>query len=282
MLTAKTKCIGILGWPVEHSLSPLMQNSAFVTAGLDYIYVPLPVAPPALAAAIEGLKALGFAGANVTIPHKVKVMPFMDHLDKNAQMAGAVNTIVLKENKLYGYNTDVDGFIRPLLRQKVLLAGKKAIILGAGGAAQAVIWGLIQAGVAEIAIGVRDTAKAKPLIDLFSTYTGISAHQLPSASLNDKLRCCDLLINATPLGMAPHIAQEPPVNWPLLPAGSIVYDLIYTPRQTKFLQQAAACGHVTMNGESMLVEQGAAAFALWTGQPAPLEAMYAAIAAHFV
>lgn len=277
MITGKTTCLGILGWPVEHSLSPLMQNSAFASAGLDYVYIPLPVKPDALPQAVAGLKALGYGGANVTIPHKINVMPLLDELDISAKMVGAVNTIVIKNNKSRGYNTDADGFVQPLLKKGISLQKKKAVLLGAGGAARAVIWGLIQQGIGEISIGVRDLEKARSIVEVFSAYCPIAACQWPSTELDAKLKNCDLLINSTPLGMWPHIEQEPPLDWLLLPPNIAVSDLIYTPPSTKFLQKAAQHGHFCLNGAGMLVEQGAAAFTLWTGQPAPTAAMYAAL-----
>lgn len=277
MVTGKTKCIGILGWPVEHSMSPSMQNAAFAASSLDYTYIPLPAHPNQLAVAIEGLKALGFVGANVTIPHKIAVIPYMDVLDKSAEMVGAVNTIVIKENKLYGYNTDAIGFIQPLIKKGKPLSERKVVLLGAGGAARAVVWGLIEQGVAEINIGVRSLEKAQELIDTFSSLVTIKAHSWPSAEFNTKLRHCDILVNSTPIGMYPHIEDEPPIDWSLLKRGITVYDLIYTPAKTRFLQQAEALGHLIINGSEMLVEQGAAAFTLWTGLPAPIDTMYLAL-----
>lgn len=275
MVTGKTKCVGILGWPVEHSMSPSMQNAAFAASSLDYTYIPLPAHPDQLAAAIEGLKALGFVGANVTIPHKIAVIPFIDVLDKSAEMVGAVNTILIKDNKLYGYNTDAIGFIQPLLKKGSLLSEKKIVLLGAGGAARAVVWGLIEQGVSEFAIGVRNPEKARELVDVFSSLVAIKAYSWSSVEFNNELKNCDVLVNSTPIGMYPHIEDEPQINWSLLKRGIIVYDLIYTPEKTRFLQQAEALGHLIINGSGMLVEQGAAAFSLWTGLPAPIDVMYA-------
>nr|WP_092067613.1 shikimate dehydrogenase [Dendrosporobacter quercicolus]NSL46681.1 shikimate dehydrogenase [Dendrosporobacter quercicolus DSM 1736]SDL60102.1 shikimate dehydrogenase [Dendrosporobacter quercicolus] len=277
MITGKTTCIGILGWPVGHSLSPVMQNSAFAAAGLDCVYVPLPVRPAALPQAVAGLKALGYRGANVTIPHKISIMPLLDELDTSAKMVGAVNTIVIQDNKSRGYNTDAAGFVQPLLKKGVALHSKKAVILGAGGAARAVIWGLMQQGIGEISIGVRNISKAQAIVEAFSDNSKIAVHQWPSTEFNAKLSTCDVLINSTPLGMSPNIEQEPPLNWAILPANIVVYDLIYTPLETSFLQQAGRLGHMTLNGAGMLVEQGAAAFTLWSGIPAPTATMYAAL-----
>jgi shikimate dehydrogenase len=277
MITGKTKCIGILGWPVEHSMSPLMQNAAFAANELNYVYIPMPVHPDQLATAISGFKALGFAGANVTIPHKIAVMPYLDELDRSAKMVGAVNTIVAKDNKLYGYNTDAIGFVQPLLKQGVSLTGKNIGLLGAGGAARAVVWGLIEQGVAEITIGVRSIEKARELVDIFSPLVKIQAIQWPSDEFNEKLRYCHVLVNSTPIGMYPHIDTEPPVDWSLFTNRITAYDLIYTPPKTNFLKTAERFNHLIINGAGMLVEQGAAAFTLWTGLPAPVDIMYQAL-----
>lgn len=274
MVTGKTKCVGILGWPVEHSMSPLMQNAAFAASSLDYTYIPLPVHPDQLAVAIEGLKALGFVGVNVTIPHKTAVIPYIDVLDKSAEMVGAVNTLVLKENRVYGYNTDAIGFIQPLLKQGITLSEKKVVLLGGGGAARAVVWGLIERRVSEIAVGVRTPDKARELVELFSSMVTIKAYSWPSVEFNNELKNCDILVNSTPIGMYPHTDVEPHVDWSLLKSHITVYDLIYTPAKTNFLKQAEKCGHFIINGSGMLVEQGAAAFTLWTGQPAPTNIMY--------
>ena len=274
MVTGTTKCVGIVGWPVEHSMSPSMQNAAFAANKLDYTYIPLPVHPNQLAIAIEGLKALGFVGVNVTIPHKIAVIPYIDVLDKSAEMVGAVNTILIKDNKLYGYNTDAIGFIQPLLKKGNLLSEKKAVLLGAGGAARAVVWGLIEQGVSEISIGVRNPEKARELVNVFSSLVAIKAYFWPSVEFNAQLHHCDILVNSTPIGMYPHIEEEPNIDWSLLKSGITVYDLIYTPEKTRFLKNAEALGHLIINGSGMLVEQGAAAFTLWTGQPAPINIMY--------
>ncbi|MEN6413511.1 MAG: shikimate dehydrogenase [Veillonellales bacterium] len=273
-INGKTKIIGVMGWPIEHSLSPRMHNAAFAAAGLDYVYLPLPVQPDQSAAAITGLKALGFVGANVTIPHKVAVMQYLDDIDRSAQMVGAVNTIVIQQGRAIGYNTDAAGFIRSLQNRQITFAGGKAVILGAGGAARALVCGLIDHAVDTVIIGARDRVKAAGLAHLFRDYCNIYAYDWQQEAFNREMENCDLLIHCTPLGMFPNIAAEPPVNWPHVNPSAAVCDIIYNPSRTRFLEQAAARGHVVINGQGMLVEQGAAAFELWTGQPAPREIMY--------
>ena len=149
-LTGTTQNLGVMGWPIRHSLSPVLQNAALERAGLDYVYVALPVPPEKLRTAVEGLRAMGFAGWNVTIPHKQAIMPLLDEIDEDACIIGAVNTVVRKDGRLLGYNTDVTGFLMPLQRRHVVLRGKKAALLGAGGAARAVIWGLLREGVSSM------------------------------------------------------------------------------------------------------------------------------------
>lgn len=276
-INGKTKLIGVVGWPIEHSLSPRMHNAAFAAAGLDYVYLPLPVQPDKLKDAAAGLKSLGFVGVNVTIPHKVAIMQYLDHIDRSAQMVGAVNTIVMQDGTASGYNTDAEGFIRSLQAHNITCAGKKAVLLGAGGAARAIICGLIDHAIDKIVIGARDARKADGLAGLFRDYCNIYAYDWQQESFTRETENCDLLIHCTPLGMFPNIAAEPPVNWLRVNHGAVVCDLIYNPPRTRFLEQAALRNHIIINGKGMLVEQGAVAFQLWTGQSAPREIMYSVL-----
>lgn len=266
LYTGKTQNLGIIGCPVEHSLSPVMQNAALLKAGLDYAYIAMPVQPENLSKAVEGILALGFRGFNVTIPHKVKIMPFLDTLDENAKMIGAVNTVVIEQGKLAGYNTDSIGFIVALKKQNFVIEHKKAALLGAGGAARAIIWGLISNKIQQIVIGVRNIEKVKPLVEEFKSFIDIQLFHWEDPVFQKKLGSVDLLINTTPLGMYPKIDESPVVNWQYIKKDTFVYDIIYTPQETKFLAAAKKHGNPTLNGEQMLVEQGVAAFELWTKQ----------------
>lgn len=263
MLTGKTKNLGIIGYPIEHSLSPVMQNAAINHAKIDYTYVAMPVRPKELKTAFQGLKSLGFQGFNVTIPHKVNIMPLLDQIDEDAKRIGAVNTVVLKDGISIGYNTDCVGFIKSLKNNDVEIKGKNAVLLGAGGAARAVIWGLIKEGVASISIGVRNPDKVEGLIADFSDVFQINLFKWSELQFERSLEICDILINCTPLGMYPNINDMPPVQWCLFKNNIVVCDLIYTPQLTQFLAKAKSFGHKFINGEGMLVEQGAAAFQLW-------------------
>jgi len=266
LYTGKTQNVGLIGCPVEHSLSPAMQNAALLRAGLDYAYIAMPVQPECLPAAVAGILALGFRGFNVTIPHKVKIMSLLDTIDENARMIGAVNTVVIEQGKLAGYNTDSIGFIVALKKQNFVIEHKKAALLGAGGAARAIIWGLISNKIQEIVIGVRNIEKVKPLVEEFKRFINIELFYWEDQVFQKKLGSVDLLINTTPLGMYPKIDESPAVNWQYIKKDTFVYDIIYTPQETKFLAAAKKHGNPTLNGEQMLVEQGAAAFELWTKQ----------------
>ena len=265
MLTGKTKNLGVLGWPIAHSLSPVLQNAAIGKAGVDYVYTALPVRPEDLPAAVAGLRALQFCGWNVTIPHKTAIMPLLDAIDEDARIIGAVNTVVNEDGHLTGYNTDVTGFIQALLDAGFAPQGKTAVLLGAGGAARAVIWGLIKAGTAAIHIGVRNPAKIQPLVREFGAYVTLTASHWEQEDFAAKLLSADLLVNTTPLGMTPQTDAMPPVDWSNVKADAFVYDIIYTPAETRLLREAREHGHRILNGEGMLAGQGAAAFHKWTG-----------------
>lgn len=273
MLSGKTKLIGILGWPVEHSFSPAIHNAAFAALNLNYAYVPLPTKPENLRQAIDGLKAMGFSGANVTIPHKVKVMEYLDIIDPTAKIIGAVNTIKIEAGKTIGYNTDAEGFIESLRKRDIKIQDSTVLILGAGGAARAVVCGLLSHGTKQVSIAARSIDKAAKFVSSFESdrLLGIS---LTDEQFTSVLFESDIIINTTPIGMSPLIDDEPSLDWSKVKQKVVVCDLIYNPLRTKFLARAAALGHVTISGDGMLAEQGALAFELWTGKTAPRNIMY--------
>lgn len=277
-ITAKTQKVGLLGWPLSHSLSPAMQNAAFAASGLDYVYLPLPTPPELLPQAIAGLRALGFRGVNVTIPHKVAVIDYLDDIDASAKLVGAVNTIVNQDGRLIGYNTDADGYIGSLKAAGVAIAGKHAVVLGAGGAARAVVAGLTKNGISSIAIGARELGKATCLAQLFTrhgvTITGIEWN---NQSFTSALAGADIIVNTTPLGMYPDIDSQPPIPWDNLKSSAIISDLVYNPLVTSFMKTAANLGHKVIAGDGMLVSQGALAFTLWTAKEAPQAVMSQAL-----
>ena len=275
MFTGKTKFMGVMGYPVAHSLSPVIQNAAIEAAGIDYGYIAMPVAPEDLADAVKGLKALGLAGCNVTIPHKVAIMQHLDEIDEAAELIGAVNTVEVKDGRLYGHNTDAIGFIAPLVKEGVAIKDKTAVILGAGGACRAVVYGLAQHGIQNIVLGVRNPAKGQLMADRFAGR--IDAHlevrDWHSSEFAEWLGRADLLVNTTPLGMQPHTDAAPPVDWSRVNSSAFVYDIIYVPAVTQFLREAEQHGHRTLNGERMLAEQGAASLKIWTGADIDVDVM---------
>jgi len=275
MITGKTKTLGILAHPVGHSFSPFMHNAAFAALGLDYIYIPLPVEPKNLLQAVTGLKTMGFVGANVTIPHKVTIMPYLDELDLSAELAGAVNTIVIRNGRCIGHNTDAHGFIQSLTGKNITIQGKTAVIMGAGGAARAVVCGLLEHGIAKIVIGTRSNLKAQEFVRLFPAGTNIQGCNWQEKMFIDAITQCDLLINCTPLGMSTTNEVLLPINWQDVKPDAVVCDLIYNPPLTQFLAHAKSRGHIVINGVGMLVEQGALAFELWTRETAPRSIMLA-------
>lgn len=277
MITGKTQNLGVIGWPIAHSLSPVLQNAAIAKAGIDYNYTALPVAPEKLAEAVAGLKALNYRGWNVTIPHKSAIMSLLDEIDEDAKVIGAVNTVVNDAGRLKGFNTDCLGFMGALAKRQVALNGEKAVLLGAGGAARAVIWGLLKAGAREVVLGVRNPAKAEILATEFSQYGRVTVCHWESEDFAQVLTDCALLVNTTPLGMTPKVEACPPVDWSKVRPSAVVYDIIYTPAETVFLRQAREHGHLTINGEEMLAGQGAAALKMWAGCEPDLACMQAAL-----
>ncbi len=276
-IDAKTKLVGLLGYPVAHSLSPLIHNTAFRAQGLDWIYVALPVAPSDVAEAVAGLKALGFVGSNVTVPHKQAVLPLMDELSPEAQAVGAVNTIVCRREAgavtLYGHNTDVEGFLAPLHPLAGTLHEASMLIFGAGGAARAVAFALLGAFRPQrLTLAARTPAKAERLAQDLAPYDPTGAlHVVPLAEARSAVQESRLLVNATPVGMHPHEDATP---WPDAAAFSdeqLVYDLIYKPEQTRLLRDAAARGARTLGGLDMLIRQAAASYAEWTGRAMPVD-----------
>ena len=275
MITGKTKIVGIIGCPLGHSLSPLIHNAAFAALELDYVYIPLPVQPDDLGQVVTGLKTMGFVGANVTIPYKVTIMPYLDELDISAQLAGAVNTIVLTAGRSIGYNTDAQGFIHSLTTKNIPIKGKTAVIMGAGGAARAVICGLVAAGIGHIIVGSRSAAKLQDFVEIFPKETNIQGCDWHGEEFVNGLTQCDILINCTPIGMSSSLEEQLPIHWKDVKSTATVCDLIYNPPLTQFLADAQNRGHRTLNGAGMLVEQGALAFELWTKEKAPRSIMFA-------
>jgi len=274
-ISGRTKVWGVIGDPIEHSMSPAMHNAVFEKMGLDYWYVPFRVKREDLGKAIDGVRALNIRGLNVTIPHKVAVIPFLDELDPLAEKIGAVNTIVNDDGTLTGYNTDATGFLQALLERGIEPRGKNVVILGAGGASRAISFILAERG-AHLVILNRllelDWAEelAGRLSDIFGE--GVKALKLVKENLARALEKADILVHATSVGMSPNV-DETPVPPTLFKPALIVFDIVYNPIKTRLLREAEEAGAQTMSGIEMLVWQGASAFELWTGLKAPVELM---------
>ncbi len=256
--SANAKLAGLMGWPVHHSWSPKMHNFWLQQLGLDGVYIPIPVLPDHLPQAIKAIAAMGMAGVNITAPHKLAALKLLDDIEPEAEKIGAVNTILVRDNgRLFGRNSDAPGFVGALiLAFPHFVPQQKAItIIGAGGAARAIISGLQMAGAENICLVNRDMNRAEAVAQGFSAVRRI----LPFAEINKALPMCDLLINATSLGMQ----GQAPLHLPLeaLPASAIVADIVYQPRLTPLLQSAQQRGLPILDGLGMLIEQGRLAFA---------------------
>jgi shikimate dehydrogenase len=285
-ITGTTRLLGVIGNPIAHSLSPVIHNAAIDHLELDCVYVPFPIAPDYLAAALDGFAAIDLIGCSVTIPHKQAIIPLLAGITPLAQAVGAVNTVWKTPSGWQGTNTDVAGFISPLVAMQRDWAQTTAVILGNGGAARAVVAGCHQLGCGNIQVVGRSAAKLAEFKhswqDIHLTVTdrhttlpvNFDTHlwdQLPTLINPEHL----LLINSTPIGMYPQI-EASPIRVEVmqrLSQKAIVYDLIYTPSPTRFLQLATAQGAMAIDGVEMLVQQGAAAFELWLQKPAPVDIM---------
>lgn len=266
-ITGKTGVLGIIGSPVEHSLSPLMHNDALQQLGLDLVYVPFAVAPENLAEAVAGLRSLNVAGFNVTIPHKTAVIAHLDELAPEAALIGAVNTVKREEDKLIGYNTDCAGFLMSLRRDLGFdPAGARVVVIGSGGAARAAVAGVCREGAFSVTVGNRNRVRAEQLVRDFSAAfpsVEFASGSLDLLSSTEVLGSADLLINTTSVGM--NGTSFDTLEFSLLQPNASVYDMVYVPAQTPLLIEAERCGMRTANGIGMLAAQGEAAFAIWTG-----------------
>ncbi len=275
----RVKLTGVFGNPIDENPTVVMQEAAFAAKGLNWRYVNFLVEPAGLKAAFEGMRAMHFYGINLTVPHKVEAMQYVDELSEKAKLIGAINTVVNRDGVLYGDNTDGAGFVEGMRKKGIGLAGKTAVVLGAGGASRAICVECALAGCARILLFNRTLSKAEEIAAVVNQNSGCKAE----AVLWEKgLRIpqCDLLINATSIGLYPD-PSAPGIRYEDITPGMIVQDIIPNPADTPFLQKARAQGAVTYDGLSMLVEQGAIGFKLWTGEDAPTDVMYAALEREF-
>jgi len=273
------KLVGIIGYPISHSVSPAMHNAAFKILGLDWEYLPFEVKPEDLEKKVAELREKGLIGFNVTIPHKEAIIPLLDEVTKLPKIIGAVNTVKNEGGKLVGYNTDGAGFIESLKTDASFkAAGKKAVMLGAGGAAKAVAVMLASEGIKELVITDIDLEKAEALTDYVGSYFDVSVMcaKQKSDELKRALKEADLIINATPIGMHPKEDKCPIDEKTEIGKQTTVFDLVYNPPETKLMKLAKEKGARAFNGLGMLVRQGAIAFTIWTQKPAPVDVMWKA------
>ncbi len=281
-LDAQTKLCGVIGNPVHHSLSPAIHNAAFRKMGLNYVYLAFPV--EAIGDALKGLRALGNSrGFSVTIPHKVAALPFLDDVDQTARHIGAINTIVVENGKLIGYNTDASGALRALREGGAELSGQRVLMLGSGGAARAIAFAL--AGDAQIAgltvLGVDEEERRRLVQDLRNRTTlVVEDGPIQDDTLRSWIPHCRTVIHCTPLGMAPQVEETcvPAAMWR---SNLTVMDIVYNPRETRLLKEAKAAGCRTIQGIEMFLSQAILQFELWTNQTAPADVMRAVLESRF-
>ncbi len=270
-----TKIVGVMGWPVEHTLSPAMHNAALEKMGLNWVYVPLPVAPDHLSAAVAGMRAIKSPGWNLTIPHKLGVIPLLDTVVPEAQAVGAVNTVVNQNGHLTGYNTDITGFMRSVKKEGFCPKnGEPVVVAGSGGVARAIVYALHQAG-CEVTVVSRSHDKIAKMCDEIQVDATILEYR--DAQVQSVMKKSRLLVNATSLGMGAQADEMIPVPVETMPTGALVFDTVYAPAETKLMTFARRNGYSACNGLGMLLMQGAVALELWTQDEVPVETMNSAL-----
>ena len=272
-ISGKTRVFGVIGDPIEHSLSPTIQNAAFGHLGLDFVFLAFHVKAADLENAMRGMRGLGIHGLNVTMPHKSAVIGCLDEVDFSVRFLDSANTILNRDGKLSGFSTDGVGALKALLENGVDLSGKKILLLGAGGAAKAIAFTLVPE-VGELAILNRSTEKAEALAETLGHMfnRNVVGGALSPETIKMNLRDSDVLVNATSAGMKPNLSQSLVApEW--LKSDLVVMDIVYNPIETKLAKDAKAAGAKVVSGVEMLIYQGAASFEIWTGHAAPIEVM---------
>ena len=281
-INAQTRLCGVLGNPVEHSLSPAIHNAAFQKLGLNFVYLAFRIED--LAGAIRGIKALGnVRGFSVTIPHKVAVIPYLDEVETTAKHIGSVNTIVAENGKLTGYNTDASGAMRALREGGVSLKGQKVLMLGSGGAARAIAFALgADAEIAALTILGIDEKERRGLVKDLRAKTSLQVEDgsISQETLRRNLKDSHILLHCTPVGMHPKV-KETSVPGSMLTPDLTVMDIVYNPLETRLLREAKEAGCRTIRGLEMFLNQAMAQFELWTGQPAPADVMRTVLESRF-
>ncbi len=275
-----TQVVGVIGWPVKHSLSPPMHNAAFRTLGLNWVYIACEVHPDHIPQAIAGVRGLGIRGLNVTIPHKAAVVPHLDDVSPLSHTLGVVNTIENDDGHLSGDSTDGPGFVRALEEAGEGIAENRVVLVGAGGSARAVALAVAEEAPADLVIVNRTLERAVALAELVKQggrLEAVRAIALDSPEVADVVSSAHVIIDATPVGMYPHTDVTPVISPEWLQAGQLVCDLTYNPRETVLLEAARSARARVLDGTGMLVHQGAIAVERWTGQQAPVEVMRLAL-----
>ncbi|KPL11688.1 hypothetical protein AMJ85_03340 [candidate division BRC1 bacterium SM23_51] len=265
-ITGETKIVGVIGWPLTYTLSPTMHNAAIDRAGLEFVYVAFPIHPNHLEQGVRGLRRCGVRGLNVTIPHKERVVPLMDHLSVEAQAIGAVNTIRIDDEGMWGGNTDVYGFTTALADVGFRLSGKRVAIAGAGGAGRAIAAAALLEDASAVAVWDIEPNRADRLVSDLSKAPlphHLLAHCTDESERRTALARCHLFVNASPMGMKPDDAA--PIDVSVLPDGCMVFDAVYNIAETTLLRQARERGLETLGGLTMLMHQGAHSFEIWFG-----------------
>jgi shikimate dehydrogenase len=276
LLSGKTRLLALIGRPVEHSLSPRMHGASFVADSLDYVYVALNVEPEDLPAAVKGAAALGLRGFNITMPHKRAIPPLLDEVDEGARISGAVNTVVIENSRLLGYNTDGYGMVEACKEAGIELADRRVLLLGAGGAAASIAVALGAEGVGELRIVNRSIENARELMGRLRRTGMENVEVYPSDALPEAVREVEAIVNCTPLGMEDGDPLPVPVEY--LDGGRTVCDAVYRPgKETRLVKQARERGTRVITGERMLLYQGVQAQRLWTGREPNVKAMSEAI-----
>ncbi|TRO49740.1 shikimate dehydrogenase [Candidatus Bathyarchaeota archaeon] len=272
-MSGKTRVCGVIGDPIEHTLSPTIQNSAFNHLKLDFVFLAFQVKAIDLENAVRGMRGLGIHGLNITMPHKSTVIGCLDKVDSTVRFLGSANTILNRDGKLSGFSTDGIGALKGLIENGVVLSGKKVLLLGAGGAAKAIALTLVQE-VGELAILNRSAEKAEVLAERLGRMFNrkVVGDVLSPITIAENLQDSDILVNATSAGMKPNLGQSiVPPKW--LRSDLVVMDIVYNPVETKLAKDAKVAGAKVISGVEMLIYQGAASFEIWTGKSAPIEVM---------
>jgi shikimate dehydrogenase len=277
----RDELVGVFGTPIDENPTVIIQEAAFKALNLPFRYLTIEVKPEDLGKAIDGLRAMNMKGINITMPHKTKVLQYLDYIAEDARLMGAVNTIYVKDKKLYGENTDGKGFLLSLKNGKVNTTGKKVVLLGAGGVARAMSVELAGAGVSQIEIVNIEKGQGQELVALLNENTSVKANFVFWDMKYKVPEDTDILINGTSVGLYPNINQKPNIDYTTIGENMIVCDVIPNHPHTLFLQEAEKRGCRTFDGLTMIVNQGVLGFRFWTGLDAPVDVMTAALRKEF-